>query len=53
MRNMQWRKVALAMLSGSILFQLPGCTEAAIYIGSVASAITAGGVLYLVRRVID
>ena len=53
MRNVQWKKVVLTVLSGSILFQLPGCTEAAIYIGSVASAVTAGGVLYLVRRVID
>ncbi len=45
--------IALALLSGTILFQTPGCTETAAVVTALSSALTAGGVLYLVRRVID
>jgi hypothetical protein len=53
MKKHEWKKLALALLSGSILFQTPGCTDTALFITSVASAITAGGVIYLVRRVVS
>jgi hypothetical protein len=36
-----------------MLMQLPGCTEGAIYLTSLATTAAAGGVLYLVARVID
>ena len=41
--------MALAMLSGTILLQAPGCVVAALGVTSVASALTAGGVLALVE----
>jgi hypothetical protein len=53
MRNFEWKKLALALLSGTILFQTPGCTETAAVVTAVSSALTAGGLLYLVNRVID
>lgn len=53
MRKMDLRKLTLAILSGAMLFQVPGCAEAAIYVTSLASVVTAGGVIYLVWRVID
>ncbi len=51
MRNARYKRLALAVLSGSILLQAPGCVEAALGITSVASALTAGGVLYLVGKI--
>lgn len=53
MRNGQWKKNLLAMLSGSILFQTTGCAEASLIITSLASVVTAGGVIYLIRKVLD
>ena len=53
MRNGKWKKRALAMLSGSILFQTTGCVEASLAITTIASTVTAGGVIYLIRKVID
>lgn len=52
MRHMHWKKITLALLGGSILFQLPGCTETAIYISALAQTVTAGGVIYLIRKVL-
>lgn len=53
MRKMQLKKLALGLLSGAFLCQITGCAETAIYVSSLASVVTAGGVMYLVRRVID
>lgn len=53
MRKTNLRKYAFAILSGAMLFQAPGCVEAAIYTTSLASVVTAGGVVYLVWRVFD
>ncbi len=49
MRN--YRRLALCVLSGSVLFQLPGCTEAALGITALASTATAGGVFYLLSKI--
>ncbi len=53
MRKVYWKKLTLGLLSGSLLLQLPACTETALAISSLASVVTAGGVMYLVQRVID
>jgi len=53
MRKLHWKKLALAMLSGSVLLQVPACTDAALAITTLSSMITASGVTYLVWRVID
>jgi hypothetical protein len=47
-----WKRLALLLGSG-LLMQTPGCTETAAGITALASAITAGGVIYLVIKVID
>ncbi len=51
MRN--FKRLALAVLSGSVLFQIPGCTETAIGITAAATSVTAGGVIYLIRKIMD
>jgi hypothetical protein len=49
-----WKKLlAIGALSGAVLFQTPTCTEQAILTTAFTSTITAGGVLYLVNRVIS
>jgi hypothetical protein len=53
MRNGQWKRLLLAAFSGAILFQAPGCVETALGISTLASVVTAGGVIYLIRRVLD
>jgi hypothetical protein len=53
MRNGQWKRLALAVLSGAVLFQAPGCVETALGITTLASLATAGGVIYLVVKVLD
>ena len=53
MRNTTWKKLALALLSGSVMFQIPACTQTAIGISTFASLVTAGGVAYLVFRVTE
>lgn len=53
MRYGKWKRLALTMLGGAMLFQTPGCLDAAIYVTSLASVVTAGGVVYLVWRVVD
>ncbi len=51
MRNL--KRLALAVLSGTILLQAPGCAETAAVITAAASSVSAGGILYLLRKVID
>ncbi len=52
-RTSWWKKMlAIGALSGAVLFQTPACTDAAQIITAGASVVTAGGVMYLVDRVI-
>lgn len=53
MRTASWKRWAAVVLSGSMLFQVPGCLETAAVITSFSSVLTAGGVLYLVGRIIN
>jgi len=49
-----WQKwLALGALGGAVLFQAPTCTEQASFITAFSSVVTAGGVLYLVNRVLN
>jgi hypothetical protein len=54
MKRSLWKKLlAVGVLGGSFLFQTPTCTERAALVTAFSSAITAGGVLYLVNQVIN
>ncbi len=52
MRKIDPRKWLWMLSSGAALYQIPGCTETAIGLTSFFSAVTAGGVLYLLFRVL-
>jgi hypothetical protein len=51
MKNRYWKQLALSMLSGGMLFQVTGCTDAALGITTIATAITAGGVIYIIQKI--
>ncbi len=54
MKRSVWKKLlAVGVLGGSFLFQTSACTERAALVTAFSSAITAGGVLYIVDRVIN
>ncbi len=53
MSKLRIKRMALALLSGAILCQVPACAETALFVTSVSSVLTAGGVMYLVGRVLD
>jgi hypothetical protein len=53
MRKNNWKRWMVAMFSGAVLFQAPGCAEAALGLNTLANVVTAGGVIYLVVQVLD
>ncbi|MFQ5805563.1 MAG: hypothetical protein ACE5I3_03825 [Phycisphaerae bacterium] len=54
MKRNTWKKLlAVGVLGGAFLFQTPTCTERAVWVTAVSSAATAGGVLYLVGRIVN
>ncbi len=53
MRKRSWNMWAVLMASGALLMQTPACVETAAIVSSVAQVITAGGVLYIVGRVME
>lgn len=46
------KKWIASVLSGSVLLQTTACIQNAVTIGSISSVVTAGGVLYIISRVL-
>jgi hypothetical protein len=54
MKKRMWKRLlAVGLLGGACLLQLPTCTQQALWATAVSSAVTAGGVLYIVSRVLN
>ena len=53
MRNRDWKRLVFAMLSGGILMQTASCTDAALGITTIATAITAGGVIFIIQKIMS
>ncbi len=49
-RMMCW---TAALTAGGMLFQTTGCTDVAIGLTTAASLVTAGGVVYIVSRILN
>ncbi len=49
----RYKREALLMLSGSTLLQVTGCTDFNLAVTAIATSVTAGGVIYLIRKVMD
>jgi len=52
-RAAKWMALLSALAGGSMLLQTSVCAEQAAVATAIASAVTAGGVLYLVSRVLN
>jgi hypothetical protein len=52
MRNSHWKKLQWIMLGSAVLLQLPGCIDTNLSIISLSSVVTAGGVIYLIFKVL-
>jgi hypothetical protein len=48
-----WKKWAITFLTGATLLQTPSCVETSTVITAIATTVSAGGVLYIVGRIID
>lgn len=47
------KQLAIAVCSGSVLFQAPGCAETATVLTSVFTGLTTGGVFFLLSRLLN
>lgn len=53
MRKRLWGRWASLLAVGAVLLQTPSCVETATVVTSIAQVITAGGVMYIVTRVLE
>ncbi len=53
MRSEAMKKWAVLLLSGSMLLQTPGCVETAVTATAIFSAVSAGGLLFLIRKILQ
>ena len=53
MRRNFIRSLLLAAAAGGVMFQASSCTDISTGITAVATTVTAGGVIYLVVRVLE
>ena len=53
-RLRRWKKtLMIGLISGSVLLQAGACTDEAIYTTAVASVVSAGGVWFIVDRILN
>jgi hypothetical protein len=48
-----WHKWAAIVACGGMMLQITTCTDAATVITSLATTVTAGGVIYIITRIMD
>lgn len=53
MSKYRLKQLAIAVCSGSVLFQAPGCVETATVLTSLFTGLTAGGVFFLINRIVN
>ncbi len=51
--RIRWYRWATLLSGAALLLQVPACTDAAVIVTSIASVFSAGGVLFLVSRVLE
>jgi hypothetical protein len=51
MRRYVFKQLVLGLVCGGVLFQAASCTDIATQVTAVATAVTAGGVLWIIRRI--
>ncbi|MCH8807315.1 MAG: hypothetical protein IH986_14695 [Planctomycetes bacterium] len=53
MNKYRLKQLAIAVCSGSVLFQAPGCAETATILTSIFTGLTTGGVFFLLNQIIN
>ncbi len=53
MKKHRVKKLAVMLLSGSMLLQVPACAETAVVLTSVFTGLTTTGVFYIVSRIFN
>jgi hypothetical protein len=53
MSRRSWVKLAYLLAGGGVLLQVTGCGQFASSLADLAQIVTAGGVIYLVSRVME
>ncbi|MEP0845289.1 MAG: hypothetical protein HRF50_00550 [Phycisphaerae bacterium] len=53
MRMVRLSKWVAAIASGAVLLQTTACTEVASAITAIATTVSAGGVIYIVSRIVN
>jgi hypothetical protein len=48
----KWKRTLLLLTSGAMLLQAPGCAETAVVVTSIATTVSAAGVVYIVARIL-
>ncbi len=49
----EWYRFLASLSSGAFMLQTAGCAETALVATGIFSAVTAGGVIYLVSRIVN
>lgn len=53
MRKSSWKRVIWWIPALGVLMQTPACTDTLIGLTAASSVVTAGGLLYLISRVLE
>jgi hypothetical protein len=48
-----WHKWAAVIACGAMLLQVPACSDAALAATAASSVVTAGGVIYIISRIMQ
>ncbi len=52
LKRIPWMRLSAMLVSGAVLFQTSSCVELSSGVTAVATTVTAGGVLYIVRKIL-
>lgn len=52
LKRIPWLRLSAALVSGAVLLQTSACADLSNGVTAVASTVTAGGVLYIVRQIL-
>lgn len=50
--SLKFKKLMLQLMTGAITLQTAGCTQIATFITTGAAVVTAGGVIFIVSKII-
>lgn len=52
-KRFAWQRLLVALATGAVVFQTSSCVEVSTGVTAAATTVTAGGVLYIVFRILN